>query len=226
MSIEPTAHDAEAHNTKTLERELAPDVISRNLRQAGVLGVRSLDLTLRLLLGIREFSRRSDCILRVAETRADSPVLLPDGSVVSKGAPVLELHLWNEHLVHCLGPHGLFGWSLCLERRIRLSLMLLAEYVSTHQVEPEYQAVCARFSMSLDRADRLIRRLGFSVHYPARTASQEFHDGLDRLLNTSLTWTFRPFGLQPTKRLPRHAELWMSKADFVRLYGNSFCGKD
>src|SRR3972149_1401622 len=48
-------------------------------------------------LGVYEFSADPECILRIRLARAPHELPLP-GSLVPAGAPVIELHLWNEHV--------------------------------------------------------------------------------------------------------------------------------
>lgn len=193
---------------------------SRYLREAGQLGVRSLDFILRLCLGIREFSRRSDCILRVSTGHSENAVVVAGRTLVEKGAPIIELHFWNEHLALCEGPNGLFGWALCIERRIRLSLMLLADQIAEDENLASHKAIRASLTFSLGGVERVAERLGFRVIYPNRTALQGVHDYLEGFLVIWLTWAFHPCSVRTDKsRPPARVELWMSTDDLQRLYG-------
>lgn len=199
--------------------QLFAEPFSRCARDMGVLGVRTVDLLLRFCFGIREFTKRSDCILRVSLSACRSEMMFSDGTVIASGDPILELHFWNEHLIHCLGPHELFGWALCLERRIRLSLMLLADRMMADEDPTKFEAVHACLPISLEGAERVFNRLGFTIRYPKRTAPQRVHDFFESLLIYALMWAFHPYGGHRGKRPPKRTELWLSKADFQRLYG-------
>ena len=59
--------------------------------------VRALDTVLRWVYGVFEFCDDEACLLRLRVTRAPHAIPLPDGEVPA-GAPVLEPHLWNEHM--------------------------------------------------------------------------------------------------------------------------------
>lgn len=202
----------------TVNRRYFTVPLSRYLRQAGIFGVRSLDLALRFWLGIREFSRRSDCILRVSETICDKPVILGEDFVVRRGDRILELHFWNEHLVHCRGPHDLFGWALCIDRRVRLSLMLLADYMAEDGSSLQQDAIRASLGFSLKGAEKAVQRLGFTIVYPTRNYPQRLHDYLEGFLIRWLMWVFHPYGVRE-RRPAEHVELWMSAFDLQRLYG-------
>lgn len=208
--VQPTNFDFRQTLTKPL---------SRYARDAGVLGVRGVDFLLRCCFGIREFSKRSDCILRVSIERSESKLALPDATVIEYGDQILELHFWNEHLIHCLGPHELFGWGFCLQRRICFSLMLLADRVAVDEDLADFEAIHASLTISLNRAERVFRRMGFTIDYPKRSVPQRVHDFFESFLICSLTWAFHPYGMRKGKRLPRRAELWLSRSDFERIYG-------
>lgn len=200
-------------------RQTLANPLSRYARDAGVLGVRGVDLLLRCCFGIKEFSKRSDCVLRVSVEPSPSKITLHDAAVVECGDPILELHFWNEHLIHCLGPHELFGWGFCLQRRVRFSLMLLADRLADDDNLANFEAVHASLTVSLDRAERIFRRLGFTICYPKRSILQRVHDFFEGFLIYSLIWAFHPYGVRKGKRAPRRAELWLSRSDFERIYG-------
>jgi hypothetical protein len=200
-------------------RQTLAKPLSRYARDAGVLGVRGVDLLLRCCFGIKEFSKRSDCILRVSVESSPLKITLQDATVIECGDPILELHFWNEHLIHCLSSYELFGWGFCLQRRIRLSLMLLADRVPVDDDLADFEAVHASLTISLDRAERVFRRLGFTISYPRRSVLQQVHDFFESFLICSLTWAFHPYGVRKGKRAPRRAELWLSRSDFERIYG-------
>lgn len=205
-------------------RRPANDRVAQYIRGWGVLGVRALDFTLRRCLGVHEFSNRADCILRVSTSRCRSEFQLADGTGLKRGDLLLELHFWNEHLAGCGGNGEEFRWALCIEKRIRLSLMLLADHTAKLQAVDDYKAVHARLTISLEGADRVIRRLGFTTNYPVRSTSQMTHDRLKILLIWLLTWAFHPHGVREGKRAPARADLWMSMSEFQRLYGRRTYG--
>jgi hypothetical protein len=219
--------DQSPSSTSVSESNTSPDIVaaflaSRYLRDAGLLGVRSLDFILRFCLGIREFSRRSDCILRASIGHCDSAVLIGGETLVAKGDPIIELHFWNEHLALCEGPNGLFGWSLCIERRVRLSLMLLADQIAEDDGMAKHDAIRASLTFSLGGVERVAERLGFTVIYPTRTTPQRVHDYFEGFLIGWLTWAFHPCSVRTDKRrAPIRVELWMSTHELQRRYGTS-----
>jgi len=192
------------------------------LQNTGKFIVRSVDSVLRVCLGIGEFSSRCDCILRVSEAVSDCHVLIGQGFAVVKGEPILELHFWNEHLTSCQSKDDLFAWALCVERRIRLSLMLLADKTVEEDTFYRYKALRASLNFSLQGVEKVVRRAGFTIVYPTRTLSQRVYDCSERLLINSLIWAFHPSEIRERKRSPRRTELWISIPDLQRLYGTRF----
>lgn len=205
--------------TNSDHRTVSPSSACSYFDRIGMFGVRSLDALLRLFLGIGEFSRRSDCVLRFAARKSPATVVLPQAIAIAKGEPILELHLWNEHLGHCRHEHeGLLGWSLCVERRVRLSLMLLADHMVI-EAPTNYSAVHATILISSFRSERLLRDLGFTLLHPPPTMIRRLGDALKGVLVAWLVWAYRPYRGRRRKRTPFSVDLWMSRSQFQRLYG-------
>ena len=115
-----------------LSRSKAPRTLAHCL-------IRKLDTAFRRLYGVREFSDRPHCLLRVAHRRADMDLRLADGTEAHRGDQILELHLWNEHLLS-LPSHGAgLGRGNVLRRRMGASLFELSNHVasdpSLHPIE-------------------------------------------------------------------------------------------
>lgn len=221
MSTERARQAPPSFGGHRAERWLCMKSVSRYIRQAGIFGVHASERAIRFFLGIRKFSQRSDCVLLVAIARSELSVPLAEGVKVPKGSTILDLYLWHEHLVHCSSPNGLFGWSLCLKRRLLLSMMLLADYATDNRDIADYQAIRARLSISLNGAHEVFRQLGFFVRNPKRSLSDRLCDRLRYVFASSLIWAFHPSSTRAVKRVPTLTELWMPKATLVRLYGSS-----
>ena len=130
---------------------------------AGPVG--ALDGVLQWFYAVYQFSAEPDCMLRAARTVSPRDAVLSDGAIVERGAPILQLHLWNENLPRI--PRGGLSvdWAMLLHRRLERSLCLLACHVA-HDA-PTVTAVTARcaFVVRADRAQlaRLAASLGFDL---------------------------------------------------------------
>ena len=188
--------------------------------------VRWLDAALRHYYGIHEFSDRPDCVLRIALGRAGDGVQLGDGSYVPRGAEVLELHLWNEHLLPNLPAHVVgLGRTSALRRRIAVSLRELAGHLQTEPSLARVAAVRARAAfVPNSRVRKLLRVVGwfgFDAVEPARAGSFpiRLHDFWENFLLLALAWTFNPAALRGNGVMRGRCELWVSREAFIARYG-------
>jgi hypothetical protein len=97
--------------------------------------------------------------------------------------------------------------------------MLLADEVVLDNESTDFAAVHACLMVSLTGVERVISQLGFTIAYPRRSLWQRVHDFFESFLVYGLMWAFHPYGGGRGKRIPKRAELWISKADFQRIYG-------
>lgn len=189
------------------------------LQRCGLDTVLVVDRVLRHQLRIHEFTDCAECVLRISRSWSRSTVKLPDRIEIIPGDLLLELHLWNEHLGDDdSGNHG-FAWEIRLLKRIHLSLVLLAEHVEQDPAWKECKAVHARFVTSLRRPERTIRYLGFSTTSPPASVGRKVHDFFENFLIYSLVWAFHPYCASWKKRDLKRAELWLSKARLLKMYG-------
>jgi len=184
--------------------------------------IRRLDTLLRSKLSVFEFCDAPDCLLRVRVTLLAHALSLP-GRAVSARAPVLELHLWNEHIPSLPPDGGDLAWAVQTRRKLVASLHVLA---SQMPCDPRFAAVQAVGGITVllmlgDGAggEKLLRRLGFSV-FPYHGALGRFGEFWENLYSWWLMWTFNPATLRHRRliRLQR-SEVWMSSEEFLDRYG-------
>jgi hypothetical protein len=129
--------------------------------------VRKLDDALRRLYDVREFSERPGCLLRIAIRRAAVDVCLADGCGVPRGAKILGLHLWNEHLPSLSPRSSNLGRANALRRQIGASLDELAGYVASDPLLDCIVALRARTALvprkRLPKLLRIARAYGFDT---------------------------------------------------------------
>lgn len=135
-----------------------------------------LDAYLRRQYGIIEFTARTDCILRVAPAVAPRALTLSDGTSIRPGDPLLDLHLWNEH-VPAIPPGGVtLRWATAAARCARNSLRTLAAETRAGHT-PNFVALrgCLRFDSRLLQAP--FAGCGFdTVIESRRSAGAWMHD--------------------------------------------------
>lgn len=192
-------------------------------QRAGRTFIRGIDRLLRPKFGLFEYTDDPRCIIRIARSRSPRTVHLPDGTLVPAGAPVLELHFWNEHLPR-IPPGGPdLAWARTFRERIQFSLEALADYLARHPELGDVVALRGETSLSLD--DNLyaafLRRLGFTlIPLPPPSAWwKRLVRFFEHLYVWMLIWTYNPESLRgKSLRRARRVELWMSAAELLARY--------
>lgn len=186
-----------------------------------------IDAVLRRCLGIIEFSHAPDCILRVARRASHRTHRLSDGVVVQAGDPVLEIHLWNEHIprMNDAGPD--LRWARAVYRRIRFSLEELARYVQTDRAPAGLTALFGQASilLSLERQSMtdLLEALGFDIIVLPRPTGPggRLKRFLDHAYNRAVIWAFQPPSARDKSVLgATRIEFWMSRQALLARYGS------
>ena len=178
-----------------------------------------LDAYLRRQHGIIEFTNKSDCILRVAPAIAPQALTLSDGTSIRPGDPLLDLHLWNEH-VPAIPPGGVtLRWATAAARCARNSLRALAVETRTGHT-PHFVALrgCLRFDGRLLQAP--FAGCGFdTVVETPHTAGAWIHELGEACLVAMLLWAFNPAGLGHAHLMRPCRFIWMSRTRLLERHG-------
>jgi hypothetical protein len=184
--------------------------------------VRLIDVCLRRCHHVFEYTDDPACILRIAVTEAKQRCTLEGGIVIAQGDPLIELHLWNEHLprMGAAGPD--IAWASLINRELAHSLALLADYLRDHPTLTEAGALHGRIRFFRGDQEKLARfadHVGFELlpaclHAPA--------GWLDRLNSEMGTWAFeRVFNPGARHAAARASlEVWMSRRRLMTRYGS------
>ncbi len=188
--------------------------------------VRSVDSLLRLHQGIQEFTDDEECLLRISIVPAARAVSLSDGTLVQEGEPVLQLHLWNEHLPLMPDEGPSTAWANLMKRRMRASLATVAAHLDR---ERQYDGIRAiqglpTFASRLGASQmvRTAQRFGFDVIEP--TTPLELRERIYEIFNSmllwGLTWAFNPAGLRSKGLLRHRYQIWISRDKFIERYAS------
>src|SRR5215469_15437505 len=139
---------------------------------------------------------------------------LADGTEVHRGDQILELHLWNEHLLS-LPSHGAgLGRGNVLRRRMTASLYELARHMASDPSLHAIEAVRARPAcVPRNRAGKLVhiaRAYGLNTAESpgAYPAWRQWCDFWQNFWIWALAWTFNPAALRGNRLLRTRCELW------------------
>ncbi|MGB9776446.1 MAG: YkoP family protein [Anaerolineae bacterium] len=184
--------------------------------------VRAFDRLLCRATGVFEFCDDPECLLRLQWARTPRDLSLSDGTRVRAGAPVLMLHLWNEHLPHPLANGPDLRWAARIHRMLVHSFREVARWLVEQPEGEQVEAIGGITVLALSADGRptpLIQRLGFEV-FPYRRALGRFGEFWENLYTWAIMWTFNPLSLRGRSLFHlRRAEIWMSRAAFLRRYG-------
>jgi hypothetical protein len=184
----------------------------------------AIDRLLRRAHGVYEFTGDPEGLLRLQITHAPRTLHLP-GLEVSKGDPVLGLHLWNEQ-VPPIPPNGPdLAWGLALQRRFVRSLRAVAAEMQRDPRLAVVRAVGASTGVLVpgdaSSGVRAFQRLGFAVT-PYLPPLGRFGAFWENFYSWWLMWAFNPTSLRHRRfsQMGR-TEVWMSADAFLSRYGGA-----
>jgi hypothetical protein len=183
--------------------------------------LRYFDRFLRWALGVFEFCEQPGCLLRLRQTTAAHAITLPD-RCIPPGAPILELHLWNEHIPSIPSIGADLSWALQIQRRLITSFRTLARQMQRDSSLTGVQAVggvtVLTFSSYSPGGAKLFKRLGFTV-CPHHNPLGRFGEFWENLYTWAIMWVFNEASLQRRRLLWLHrSEIWMTSDNFLQRY--------
>ncbi|MCS7178381.1 MAG: hypothetical protein RML46_04610 [Anaerolineae bacterium] len=184
--------------------------------------VRAFDRLLCRATGVFEFCDHPECLVRLQWARAPHDLSLSDGTRVHAGAPVLMLHLWNEHLPRPSPGGPDLAWASRIHRMLVRSFREVARWLMEQPHGEQVEAIGGITVLALSddgHPTPLVRHLGFDI-LPYRRALGRFGEFWENLYTWAIMWTFNPLSLQRRSLLRlRRAEIWISRQAFLGRYG-------
>jgi hypothetical protein len=191
-------------------------------------GVFRLDRWLQERHGVFEYTRDNRCIFRIQRGTALERVDLASGSSIGRGEPILNLHLWNEHIPAIRDEGATVGWARRLSRAIDLSLQELARYLSEHPELDEIVAMRADMRLGTEEKNRqlayLSARYGFEdavTHHHGE--SRSLHRLGENVLVLLLVMATNPMALRASVLLRAQKVVYLPRAELHRRYGPTPC---
>ncbi len=191
--------------------------------------IRFLDRLLRRAYGIYEFWSAPDCIFRVSVSEADRRIELP-GLTLEKGARLVELHFWNEHMPRLPEGGPTVSWAKQLLRQVDRSFREVAKRAASDARLAGAQAIGGVMIAFEDEAGfgavAVLERLGFRVA-PYRNPHGELAEFWSRLYSWVLLRAYQRHSLRGRRVSQLHrVDLWMPMADFMSRYGARASGEE
>jgi hypothetical protein len=189
--------------------------------------VRGVDALLRQRQHIHEFTTDSECLFRIAVGEAPVSIDLSDGTAVRPGDPILELHLWNEHIpaMPAGGPSA--AWANLMKRQIRRSLILTALYLEQERALASIVALHGappfRSRLGAPQMFRAAKRFGFDLVQPDEPGNWRsvVHERLDGILLWALLLAFNPSAQRGDRASRQRYHLWISRRKLLRYFAGT-----
>jgi YkoP domain len=187
-----------------------------------------LDRWLRRRQGVYEYSSDPACLFRIQRARADRALSLSDGTCIDAGDPILNLHLWNEHMPAMTPEGATMAWARQVSRALGTSLGELAQYLAQ---SPELDDIAVlRADMRLGTAEKSAQLARIMAHYGFESADCEIESaGLLHRFGENIFIFLLVLATNPaTVRAPilwrARKQVYLSRAALERRHGSTAAG--
>ncbi len=187
--------------------------------------IKATDALLRRIGGISEFETEAKGLLRIGLSRETQFLALPDGVRVERGAPIMDLHVWNEHLPSFPSEADDFDWAARVEEQIQTSLRRLVIYIRAHKELDKVEALRVRLSIAKHGPPSVLARLlmeaGFGPIETPTSGLGRFMPALEGIWVWLLTWAYNPRGLIDWRFNRTRREFWLSRLQLLARYAEA-----
>ena len=185
--------------------------------------VYGLDRWLRRRHGVYEYSANRVCLFRIERAEADQALTLSDGTRIRPGAPILNLHLWNEHMPPMPADGPTLAWARQAHRAVGASLRELARWLPRQADHADIAALRADMRLATvaqsQQLVRIVTRYGFeSAAFRAETGS--LRQLGENILMYLLVLAANPAAIRTDVLWRDHALVYLSRAALERRYGS------
>lgn len=186
--------------------------------------VYGLDRWLRRRQGVYEYSADQGCLFRINRGEAEQTLTLADGTRIRQGDPILNLHLWNEHMLPIPLQGPTVGWARLTHRAVDKSLREMARWLARQPDHADIAALRADMRLgTVAQSQQLVRiaaRYGFeSAAFQAETGSlRQFGENILMYL---LVLAANPVAIRTDVLWRDHALVYLSRAALERRYGGA-----
>lgn len=172
--------------------------------------------------GVFEFTSDQNCILRLQQTVAAHDLTLP-GCVLPAGSPVIQIHLWNEHIpaIAKAGPD--VAWAAHTWRLFYRSLRLASGYIQASPALAHARAIGGETAVFTpgpqDSGAKFFDQLGFIVS-PYHRPLGRFGEFWENFYSWWIMWAYNPASLKGVNMIRmQRSEIWMETGAFLARFG-------
>jgi hypothetical protein len=199
---------------------------ARTVSWLGV-AVEAMDWPLRRRLGVREYTRSPDCILRMQIIRNADDLRLIDGTCLRPGDRIIDLHFWNQQVPLMPGLGATLGWARRMNKDFTLSLHELAHHLAARTDVGDIAAIRAVAALGADaRGDKIARilsRFGFEtvVQQDAPSVMRQIRRLGENILISLMVLAYNPIALRPDTLARGRVYGYLSRRMLDQRYGEA-----
>jgi hypothetical protein len=198
--------------------------VARTRSWLGVL-IEAMDSRLRCRLGVSEYTRSPDCILRMQIIRNVDDISLTDGTCLRPGDRIIDLHIWNQQVPPMAGAGATLGWARRMNESATRSLHELSHYLATNPDVDDIVAVRAVAAFGADakgdKISRILSRFGFEtvVREDAPSLRQQIRRFGENILISLIVLAYNPIALRPDTLTRSRVHGYLSRRMLDERYG-------
>jgi hypothetical protein len=183
-----------------------------------------LDRWLRRRQGVYEYTADPACLFRINQGEAEQTLTLADGTRLRPGDPILNLHLWNEHMLPMPAQGPTIGWARQTHRAVDCSLRELARWLVQ---QPDLDEIAAlRADMRIGTADQTQQLVRITARYGFESAAIRVETGslrqlAENILMCLLVLAANPAAIRTDVLWRDHALVYLSRAALERRFGGA-----
>src|SRR5690242_12860404 len=189
--------------------------------------VSAIDKRLRVRDGIFEYSKSPRCIFRAQISESPNAIALSDGTSLCAGSPLINLHLWNEHIPPFPAHGPTLGWARQISRDLEISLEELAAFLASRSALEPIVAIAADVMFgSIQQAKALVHlaaRYGFIRAIDPTAASpsiaQRIHLLGEHILIFMLVIAYNPAAFRTDHFRRDRISIYLHRSELMRRFG-------
>jgi hypothetical protein len=181
-----------------------------------------LDRWLRQRQGVLEYTDNPACLFRIQRAKAEAPLALHDGTQISPGDAVLNLHLWNEQIPSMGAGGATMRWARALAGAIDLSLRELAQHLRWTRDLDDVVALRADMRLGTAEQSSQLARISGRYGFEAACAAGDEHGAIHRLgeniFLSLLVLATNPVALRAPVLWRDHTLVYLSRSSLEQRY--------
>lgn len=188
--------------------------------------VSMIDGALRARQEIFEYCNDPHCVFRLQLAAATRDIALSDGTCLAAGTPLLNLHLWNEHVPPFPARGPTLGWARGMCRNFETSLEELATFVVRNAALEDIAAVGGKMMFGSTEQTQLVahfaERYGFVraiESAPDRPIADWLHLVGENILISMIVIAQNPAAFRTDFFHRDRVRVYLRRAELLRRFG-------